>query len=362
MSTASVGRAVAEWQAVGQTCVFARLREVSGIGSAAAGEVVAWNEAGDTEGRLLGGAADETLQRAARRLLATPGSPEVLDLTIDERGARQAGLSCGGSVKVVVQSAGPIPAAFWSALAERRPVALATVIGESPESLVAVEGGGSVGTVGGPEVGSAVEEAARQLLAGGETAGVRVEVGDRTVLIDAFVPDPALVVVGAGALADAIARQAAMLGWEATVTDDADDATTALAAAGASAALVLLSHAVDLDVPVLAAAIGGAVPYVGALGSVRTQARRADRLRTLGITDADIDRIHGPIGLDLGGNRPAHIALAICAEILAGRNHRKAVSLRGRTAPIRPAPADANTGPDAGTRPPGRPGGPGPPG
>jgi xanthine dehydrogenase accessory factor len=60
-------------------------------------------------------------------------------------------------------------------------------------------------------------------------------------------------------------------------------------------------------------------------------------LRTLGVADADIEAIHGPIGLDLGGNRPASIALAICAEILASRNRRDAVSLRGRTAPVRTA-------------------------
>jgi xanthine dehydrogenase accessory factor len=108
----------------------------------------------------------------------------------------------------------------------------------------------------------------------------------------------------------------------------------------------MLSHAVKLDVPVLAAALQGGVGYVGALGSARTQQRRADRLRGLGLADTDIEAIHGPIGLDLGGNRPASIALGICAEILADRNHRDAVSLRGRTAPIRlgaPSAAEART-------------------
>jgi xanthine dehydrogenase accessory factor len=348
VDSAKVGRAIAEWQAGGRACAFARVREIRGVGSAAAGEVVAWNETGDTEGELLGGAVDEPLRQAAGRLLAGPGALEVLDFTIDDDGARRAGLSCGGGVTVVVQNAGPVPAPLWSALADRRPVALATVVGEPPESLVAVEGGGCFGSVGGPDADRAVEDAARDLLAGGETAGARVEVGDRTVLIDAFVPDPALVVVGGGALAGAIARQAAVLGWDATVTADAEAATAALAEAGASAALVLLSHAVDLDVPVLAAAIGRGVPYIGALGSARTQRRRADRLRTSGVADADIDRIHGPIGLDLGGNRPAHIALAICAEILASRNHRAATPLRGRTAPIRTVAPAAATPPGAG--------------
>lgn len=337
MSSGDVGRAVTEWLSAGSACGFARVGEIRGVGSATVGEVFAWNEAGDTEGGLLGGAVNEPVQAAARRLLAGPDSVEVLELTIDDSGAVQAGLSCGGSVTVVVQSAGRIPGQFWTALAERRPVALATVVGEAAESLVVLDGGGSFGAVGGPEAGSAVEDAARRLLAGGETTSRRVEVGDRTVLIEAFVPEPTLVVVGDGALADAITRQAAVLGWPATATTDVDAATKLLDGAGASAALVMLSHAAELDVPVLAAAIGRGVAYIGALGSARTQQRRADRLRDLGVADADIGAIHGPIGLDLGGNRPASIALAICAEILASRNRRHAASLRGRTAPVRTA-------------------------
>ena len=342
MKSADVGRAVAGWQA-GSRCGFARVGEIRGIGSAATGEMVAWNEAGETEGQLLGGAVDEHIRAAAGRLLANPDALEVLDLTIDHEGAWQAGLSCGGSATVIVQSAGGVPGQFWAALAEHRPVALATVVGEPASSLAVLEGGSCFGSVGGAEADSAVEDEARRLLARGETASSRVEVGGRTVLIDAFVPEPALVIAGDGAIADAIVRQAALLGWDATVTTDVDAATAALDEAGASAALVLLSHAVKLDVPVLAAAIRGGVSYVGALGSARTQARRADRLRGLGFADADIEAIRGPIGLDLGGNRPASIALAICAEILASRNHRDAVSLRGRTAPIRLPAAGADT-------------------
>jgi xanthine dehydrogenase accessory factor len=104
----------------------------------------------------------------------------------------------------------------------------------------------------------------------------------------------------------------------------------------------MLSHTPTVDTPVLAEAIRRRVGYLGALGSARTQGRRSERLRELGVGDDDIDRIKGPIGLDLGSSRPAHIALAICAEVLAVRNHRAATSLQGRTAPIRKAPGVAS--------------------
>lgn len=106
-----------------------------------------------------------------------------------------------------------------------------------------------------------------------------------------------------------------------------------------------LSSQPDLDAPVLVAAISRAVGCVGALGSRRTQQLRADLLRSLGESDPDVGRIHGPIGLDLGGNRPKHIALAICAEILAGRGRTRGGSRRSYQGPIRGrATEDANNG------------------
>ena len=84
-----------------------------------------------------------------------------------------------------------------------------------------------------------------------------------------------------------------------------------------TAALIVLSHDPHVDTPVLETALSRAVPYVGALGSRATQTRRLDRLRAAGVDAADLDRIHRPIGLDLGGRRASEVALSIAAEILA---------------------------------------------
>ena len=137
-----------------------------------------------------------------------------------------------------------------------------------------------------------------------------------------------------------------MLGWSADIAADLEAARAALDRGGSAAALVLLSHTVEVDAPVLAEAINRRARYLGALGSARTQRRRRERLQQLGISDDDIDRIKGPIGLDLASNRPAHIALAICAEVLAVRNRRDATSLQGRTTPIhKAAGAPSEAGP-----------------
>ena len=78
-----------------------------------------------------------------------------------------------------------------------------------------------------------------------------------------------------------------------------------------------LSHDPKLDDPALDRALRSDAYYVGALGSRRTQERRRERLRALGFGEADLARIHGPVGLDLGARTPAEIALSIAAELTA---------------------------------------------
>jgi xanthine dehydrogenase accessory factor len=82
-------------------------------------------------------------------------------------------------------------------------------------------------------------------------------------------------------------------------------------------AVVTLSHEERLDIPAVAAALEKRARYIGAVGAKRTAERRRARLSEQGFSDADIDRIHGPAGLDLGGRSPAQVALAIAAQIVA---------------------------------------------
>jgi xanthine dehydrogenase accessory factor len=85
-------------------------------------------------------------------------------------------------------------------------------------------------------------------------------------------------------------------------------------------AVVVLTHDPKFDVPALDIALRSAVGYIGLLGSTTTQAKRQAALREKGFDEDDLSRIHGPVGLDLGGREPAEIALAIVAEIVAVRH------------------------------------------
>ena len=87
--------------------------------------------------------------------------------------------------------------------------------------------------------------------------------------------------------------------------------------------VAILSHDAKLDEPAIVGALRAGCRYVGAIGSRKTQAGRRDRLLAAGLTDADLDRLHGPIGLPLGGRAPAEVALAILAEIVSERNAKE---------------------------------------
>jgi xanthine dehydrogenase accessory factor len=159
------------------------------------------------------------------------------------------------------------------------------------------------------------------------TGEERVQTGLRgNVFAESVGPPPRLVAVGAGDIAEALCALAKPLGWKTVVVDpraslatrervpSADDIVVAWpdeVEVGPETALVSLVHEERIDIPALRAGVEGGAFYVGALGSRRTQEKRAAQLGDLGAS------VRGPVGLDLGGETPAEIALEILAEILS---------------------------------------------
>ena len=150
-------------------------------------------------------------------------------------------------------------------------------------------------------------------------------------------PPLRLLVVGAVHIAQALAPLAALTGYAVTVIDprgafatelrfpgvslhDAwpDEALTALGI-DSRTAVVTLTHDPKLDDPALLVALRSPAFYVGSLGSKRTHAKRLERLKEQGVTDAELARIHAPVGLDIGAVTPAEIALSVMAQITAVR-------------------------------------------
>jgi xanthine dehydrogenase accessory factor len=168
--------------------------------------------------------------------------------------------------------------------------------------------------------------------------------GEVEVFFEVFPRRPTLLVFGGVHIATALVRLAKPLGYRTVVADgregfltrerfpDADELILGWpeevfrrVGLNAATCICLLTHDPKFDEPALDLALRSPACYIGAIGSRKTQAHRRERLRAAGFGDAEIGRLHGPIGLDLGGRDPAEIALAILAEITAVR-HGKAVN------------------------------------
>lgn len=317
-----------------------RVIDVKGFSTLPGDVLVAIDAAGVQYGEVLGRPGAERLQAAASAMFAG-GEPRLESVTIGIHGkdVAEVGLSCGGQAEVLLQPVAAIPDALWDLLADRAPVALLTTIegpAAGPAAMVVDRDGQVWGSLGVDDARLVKEAVA--LLGAGRSSTRRLTDGAEVVLVEAWVPSPRLVVVGSGDLVAAIAAQGALLGWDCQSTEDPAGLDELFDWAGATGALVVLSHDPHVDTPALAAGLAQGVPYVGAMGSRATQSRRLERLAATGVDTALVDRIHRPIGLDLGGRRAPEVALSIAAEILACHCGRDARPLRDATGPINDRP------------------------
>lgn len=255
--------------------------------------------------------------------------------------------------------------ALRDALGAEQPVALATVVEGPGIGRKLLVGGGAdappVGTLGDPGLDRVVTRDARGGLEAGLGAlrryGEHGEArGDEVlVFIEVFAAPPRLVIFGAVDFTAALARVAKVLGYRVTVCDAravfattqrfpmADEVVNAWpdryladhgARLGPRDAVCVLTHDAKFDVPAIVGAVRTGVGYLGAMGSRRTHADRVQRLRAAGLSDAELARVHSPIGLDLGARTPEETAVSICAEIIAVRTGRGSGALRDADGPI----------------------------
>jgi len=129
-----------------------------------------------------------------------------------------------------------------------------------------------------------------------------------------------LLIVGDGPVADALTAMVSVLGWPMSVT------TTAPVIGADVDAVVITSHHEDVDGPAIRSALAAGTRYVGAMGSRRTQLRRREWLLAGGVTEEALAALHAPIGLDVGADQPAEIAVSILAEVIGVRSGRLATT------------------------------------
>jgi xanthine dehydrogenase accessory factor len=244
-----------------------------------------------------------------------------------------------------------------------------TEVNSAIQTILDAEQFGSVATiVDGPNVGDkAVIDGSGAIVAGSLPEGIVADVlsdavtlmgheqhraldyGDHSVFIETLAPPPDLLVFGAVHIGQALTSFGTQMGFRVTVVDSRAPFVTDERFPSAHRLLVgwprdlmdqltfdrrtwvvVLSHDPRHETPPLEAALKADTRYIGAMGSRRTHGLRVERLRELGFADEDIERIHSPVGLDIGAETPQEVAVSILAEMTMVRyGAGSGISLKG---------------------------------
>ncbi|MEU8674588.1 XdhC/CoxI family protein [Streptomyces sp. NPDC048560] len=357
------------WVGQGREFAVATVVAVGGSAPRQPGAALAVDRDGTAIGSVSGGCVEGAVYDLCQQAL-DDGRTVREQFGYSDEDAFAVGLTCGGVIDILVtpvradDPARPVFAAVLAAAAEGAAAAVARIT-EGPAELlgrpllVHPDGTYEGGLGGHPELDRTAVAEARAMLDAGRTGSLVIGAeGSRcgepvTLLVESSVPPPRMIVFGAIDFAAALVRAGSFLGYRVTVCDarpvfatrarfpEADEVVVEwphryLAATDVDARTVLcvLTHDAKFDVPLLEAALKLPVAYVGAMGSRRTHLDRNERLREAGVTEAELARLHSPIGLDLGARTPEETALSIVAEIVAERRGGSGRPLTGAHTPI----------------------------
>jgi xanthine dehydrogenase accessory factor len=327
---------------------------------------------GTSIGNISGGCLEGEVETLAREVIAT-GRPQLhrFDLTAEDEAVWGWGLGCNGTIDLLIEPsdhAARTAGTLRRALEADEPLVAVTVLESDlpavePGARLVLSADGSVeGTLGHGDADAGVIAAARDVRNAEESRTDEVSVGGERlrVFVEVLLPQPRLLVCGAGHDAIPVVRDAAALGWRVSVVDDraaflqperfpgaaefvhVESPEQAADSAGVSpwTSVVVMSHNYLRDIDYLRSFLGTEVVYIGMLGPRRRLERLLDDLVKDGVlpSDDDLAKIHGPAGLDIGADGPEEIAAAITAELLAVRHGRSGGYLRDRAEPIHDKP------------------------
>ncbi|MEL6570277.1 MAG: XdhC/CoxI family protein [Pseudomonadota bacterium] len=305
-----------DWHRAGRRVAVAFVVETWGSAPRRAGSMLVIDSDGAMEGSVSGGCVEGAVIVEAIDAI-TDGQPRLLDYGVSDDEAFAVGLACGGKIKVLVD---PVGAAMPLALLESL---VAAVEAKTPLAYVADLQNGA------RQIATAEAYPSRFRA---DRSGVEEDSGTFVAIQN---PPLRMIIVGAVHIAQHLVPMARACGYAPVVIDprgafgsearfpgvdirdDWPDEALAALAPDARTAVVTLTHDPKLDDPAIMSALNGPAFYLGCLGSTRTHAKRVDRLIAAGFSTAEIDRIHAPVGLNIGGKSPAEIAVSIIAQVTA---------------------------------------------
>lgn len=319
-----VVRTALRWLDEGRDCALATVIATWGSSPRPAGSQLLVDAHGKFTGSVSGGCVEGAVVAEAQQVIRTGGG-RLLEFGISDSEARDVGLACGGTVRVLVTPCPPrseLEAVAEATRHQRTALMLTSLADYAQRTVTAPE-----------ECTGALREACAQAMRSDRSR--LVETPDAAFFVKVFSLPLRLVVIGAVHIAQALQAMARTAGYEvvivdprrafaaadrfpdAVVTHEWPDVAMQRLRPDHRTAVVALTHDSKLDEPALHHALASDAFYVGALGSRRTHAARCERLRDRGLDEAQIARIHAPIGLAIGAATPAEIAVAIIAEMTA---------------------------------------------
>lgn len=289
----------------------------------------------DFAGSVSGGCVEHAVIDEILGSLAS-GRRQIVDYGIGDPEAWTAGLSCGGTLRILVEPFPPdLGRTLVEAVRDDRPVIMVTSMGATGPSALLDRAGL---LLDGDELPNGVAEAALSSLS--DRRPREIELSGRSWFAHPFPPRERLLIVGGAEITSHLVPLARRVGFDTTVLDPHDvfargrsfaeapdrllhgPAHENLPAVGPDTYVVLLTHDPSVDDPVLHRVLGTDVAYVGALGGRKTQDRRNERLREAGFDEDAIGRIDGPVGVPIGAATPAEIAVSIVARLVQTRRAR----------------------------------------
>ena len=334
-------------------------------------------EEGEMVGNISGGCLENDVADVAR-IVMREGMARIVsfDLTADDDEVWGWGLGCNGAFELFVEpaaKAAEVAGALRMSLEEERPIAMVTVLDssvtnvEQGDRLLVKPDGVTQGSLGDEPLQTAAREAALEQLVEerSEIRALTGSAGEVRAFVEVLEPPLRLLICGAGHDAVPVVDAAAALGWSPIVVDDrpeflnrerfpnaADfvsverpDKVAEMAPIDARTFVVVMSHNFLRDKDYLRSLLTSQVRVIAMLGpSIRTDRLLAElREEGVDISEADMARIRGPAGLDLGAEGPNEIAAAIVAEIVAVKRQRGAGFLKDRPGPIHDRVAQARS-------------------
>lgn len=331
-----------QWNKDKKSIALATVIQTWGSSPRRAGAKMAITPDGCITGSVSGGCVEGAVFEEGVEALKK-NQPKLLHYGVTDDTAWEVGLACGGSIDIFVK---PLDLEYFNSLhsiiLEEKAAVNFTVV-RGPESLLGremlVTDDGNITGQLDEALNPAAMEMAKEILVKGESRRVLLS-EDVEIFAEAILPPPTLIAVGGVHITIALMTLAKTLGYRTVVVDPRSafgneerfpnvdrliqkwpqEAFKEIPLTH-NTAVAMLTHDPKLDDPALMLALPSKAFYVGALGSKTTQAKRRQRLLDEGMAEEQLDRLYGPIGLDIGAGTPEEIAMSIMAEIVRARNH-----------------------------------------